>query len=145
MTEQEAIDLLENLLVRKSHLYNDEVLRNLLTELEYLPLAITQAAAYINTNKSSISEYLRLLKNTEQDAVAILSTDFGDKTRYPTLTNAIAKTWTITFNKILEHDPLAADLLAFISCIEWKAIPYSILPAAHSEARLAGAVGALCS
>jgi tetratricopeptide (TPR) repeat protein len=145
MTGQEAIDLLEKSLVRKSPPYNDKIVRNLLTELEYLPLAITQAAAYINTNKSSISEYLQLLKNTEQDAVAILSTDFGDKTRYPTLTNAIAKTWTITFNKILEHDPLAADLLAFISCIEWKAIPYSILPAAHPEARLAGALGALCS
>jgi hypothetical protein len=61
------------------------------------------------------------------------------------LTNAVAKTWTITFNKILEYDTLAADLLAFISCIEWRAIPYSILLAAHPEARLAGAIGTLCS
>jgi hypothetical protein len=91
---------------------------NLLTELEYLPLAVSQAAAYININKSSISEYLRLLKNTEQDAVAIMSTDFGDKTQYQNLTNVITKTWTIMFNKILKYDTLAADLLAFISCIE---------------------------
>jgi hypothetical protein len=119
--------------------------KNLLTELEYIPLAITQAAAYINTNKSSISDYLRLLKNTEQDAVTILSTDFGDKTRYPNLPNAVAKTWMITINKIMEHNSLAAYILAFISCIEWRAIPYSILPTAHPEARLAGAVGMLCS
>ena len=145
MTGQEVIDLLEKSLVRKSPPYNNETVMNLLTELEYLPLAITQAAAYINTNKSSISEYLRLLENTEQDAVAIMSTDFGDKTRYQNLTNAVAKTWTITFNKILERDTLAADLLAFISCIEWKAIPYSILPAAYPEARLAEAIGTLCS
>ncbi|RAO71649.1 uncharacterized protein BHQ10_007661 [Talaromyces amestolkiae] len=145
MTEQETIDLLEKSLIRKSPPYNENIIRNLLTELEYLPLAITQAAAYINTNKSSIFEYLRLLKNTDQDALAILSMDFGDKTRYPNLTNAVAKTWLITFNKILEHDSLAADLLAFISCIEWRAIPYSILPAAHPEARLAAAVGTLCS
>ncbi|KAH0556321.1 hypothetical protein GP486_005753 [Trichoglossum hirsutum] len=59
----------------------------------------------------------------QQDAIAIMTTDFGDKTRYQNLANAVAKTWTITFNKILEHDILAADLLAFISCIEWKAIP----------------------
>ncbi|GKZ98251.1 hypothetical protein AnigIFM59636_002484 [Aspergillus niger] len=33
----------------------------------------------------------------------------------------------------------------FISCIEWRAIPYSILPAAYPEAQLAGAIGTLCS
>ncbi|KAJ5923435.1 TPR repeat protein [Penicillium verhagenii] len=145
MTGQETADLLEKSLVRKSPSYDYETVMNLLTELEYLPLAITQAAAYINTNKSSISEYLRLLKKTEQDAVAIMSTDFGDKTRYQNLTNAVAKTWTITLNKILECDTFAADLLAFISCIEWRAIPYSILPAANPEAQLVGAIGTLCS
>lgn len=118
---------------------------SLLTELEYLPLAITQAAAYINVNKSSISEYLRLLKNTENDAIAIMSTDFGDRTRYHNLTNAVVKMWTATFNEILERDTLAADILAFISCIGWRAIPLSILPSAYPEARLIGAVGTLCS
>ena len=51
----------------------------------------------------------------------------------------------IAFNKILEHDTLAADLLVFISCIEWRAIPYSILPTAHPEALLADGIGTLCS
>ncbi|OOO06635.1 NB-ARC domain protein [Aspergillus oryzae] len=136
MTGQETTDLLQKSLVRKNPSDNSESVVNLLTELDYLPLAITQAAAYINTNKSSVSEYLRLLKKTEQDAVALISTDFGDKTRYRNSMNAVAKTWTITFNKILECDTLATDLLAFISCIEWRAIPYSILPAAYPEARL---------
>jgi tetratricopeptide (TPR) repeat protein len=145
MTGQETKDLLEESLVRKSPSGNDEIVTNLLIELEYLPLAVTQAAACINTNKCSISEYLRLFKNTERDAVTIMSTDFGDKTRYQNLTNAVAKTWTITFNKIREHDTLAADLLEFISCIEWRAIPKSILPAAYPEARLDGAIGTLCS
>ncbi|GMG36498.1 unnamed protein product [Aspergillus oryzae] len=145
MTGQETTDLLQKSLVRKNPSDNSESVVNLLTELDYLPLAITQAAAYINTNKSSVSEYLRLLKKTEQDAVALISTDFGDKTRYRNSMNAVAKTWTITFNKILECDTLATDLLAFISCIEWRAIPYSILPAAYPEARLVGAIGTLCS
>ncbi|KAJ5369882.1 TPR repeat protein [Penicillium cataractarum] len=145
MTGQETAELLEKSLIRKCPSYDYEAVMNLLDELEYLPLAITQAAAYINTNKSSISEYLRLLKKTEQDAVAIMSTDFGDNTRYPNLTNAVAKTWMITINKILECDTLAADLLAFISCIEWRAIPFPILPASYPEARLVSAVGTLCS
>ncbi|KAJ0419720.1 hypothetical protein BJY00DRAFT_313639 [Aspergillus carlsbadensis] len=144
MTRQETTDLLKSLL-RMNPADGSETLVALLAELEHLPLAITQAAAYINTNKSSISEYLRLLRKTEEDAVALISTEFGDISRYPNLTNAVAKTWTITFNKILKCDMLAADLLAFISCIEWKAIPYSILPAAYPEVQLAGAVGTLCS
>ncbi|KAJ5524954.1 TPR repeat protein [Penicillium frequentans] len=145
MPEKETIDLLEKSLVRQSPSCSRETMTNFVTELEYLPLAITQAAAYINVNKSSISEYLRLFKNTEHDAITIMSTNYGDKTRYQNLTNAVAKTWTITFNKILERDTLAADLLAFISCIEWRTIPYSILPLAYPEARLVGAIGTLCS
>ncbi|KAK3081914.1 hypothetical protein LTS18_012381 [Coniosporium uncinatum] len=145
MREQETVDLLEKSLVRKSPPYNAEIVTKLLTELDYLPLAVTQAAAYINTNKSSISEYLRLLRNTKQDATVLMSTEFGDKTRYQNLTNAVAKTWTITFNKIRQRDTIAADLLAFIACIEWKAIPLSILPAVQPEARMASAIGTLCS
>src|ERR1051326_1615722 len=145
MEAQETIDLLEKSLVQKRPPYNEEMVTNLLTELDYLPLAVIQAAAYINTNKSSIFEYLRLLKNTEQDAIALMKTDFGDRTRYQNLPNAVAKVWTITFNEILERDQLAADILGFISCIEWRAIPYSILPKAESEARVAGAVGTLCA
>jgi len=80
MGKQETFDLLEKSLVRKSPPYNNEVVAKLLTELDYLPLTVTQAAAYINTNKSSISEYLRLLRNTEQDAAVLMSTEFGDKT-----------------------------------------------------------------
>jgi hypothetical protein len=86
-----------------------------------------------------------LLKSIEQNVIIIMSTDFSDRTRYQNLINAVVKTWTITFNKIFERDILAADLLAFISCIKWRAIPYFILPTAHPEALLASAVGILCS
>lgn len=97
---------------------NEQIMIDLLRELEYLPLAITQAAAYINTCKIPISDYLLLLKSTDEDAITILSKDLGDRTRYPNSANAIAKTWKITFNEIFEHDKSAADLLTFISCIE---------------------------
>ncbi len=41
----------------------------LLRGLTYLPLAITQAAAYLNRNQVSIADYLGLLEGTEQDMV----------------------------------------------------------------------------
>jgi hypothetical protein len=144
MGTQEAIDLVRESLIRKSQ-PDVTLMTDLLTELDYLPLAIIQAAAYINTNKSSVSEYLRLLKDTGQNAVTIMSREFYDNTRYKDSANAIARTWMVTFNQILQHDLVAADLLAFISCIEWKAIPLSILPVVQPEAQMAGAIGTLCS
>jgi tetratricopeptide (TPR) repeat protein len=144
MAAHETMDLLETSLIRKNASDN-EIAMDLIRELEYLPLAVTQAAAYINVHKSSVADYLRLLKSTEQDARALMDTDCGDRTRYENLTNAVAKTWSITFNKIIKRDPLAADILAFISCIEWKEIPHSILPKSHPEALLEGALGTLCS
>lgn len=145
MARQEVVDLFKKSLLRKSPRDNDGIMIDLLHELECLPLAITQAAAYINTNKIAVSDYLLLLKNTDGDAIIILSRNFDDKTRYPNSANAVAKTWTITFNKISEQDKLAANLLAFISYIEWKAIPRSILPTDHPKAQLEEAIGTLCA
>ncbi|KAL9124464.1 MAG: hypothetical protein Q9217_006203 [Psora testacea] len=52
----------------------DEIaIKQLVTELDYLPLAVAQAAAYINTNKLTISEYLELLHNTDADVIAVMS------------------------------------------------------------------------
>ncbi|KAF2230597.1 kinesin light chain [Viridothelium virens] len=143
MEMQEAMAMFQKSLVQVKPLHDEMV--DFLSELDCLPLAITQAAAYINRNRSSMLDYLRLLKQTEQDAVILLSTEFHDNARYTNSANAVAKTWLISFNQILEYDKMAADLLAFISSIEWKAIPRSILPVVQSEARIASAIGTLCS
>jgi tetratricopeptide (TPR) repeat protein len=50
----------------------------------------------------------------------------------------------VPFSQIREHDAAAADLLAFISCVEWKAIPHSLLPEAQSEGEMEEAIGTLC-
>jgi hypothetical protein len=39
---------------------------------------------------------------------------------------------------------VAADLLRFISCVEWKAIPRSLLPEAQSDGEMEEAIGTLC-
>jgi tetratricopeptide (TPR) repeat protein len=152
MTQKEAISFLKNCLAQNSHarkqmLNNDTAAIELLEELTYLPLAIAQAAAYLNRNKTlSISGYLRLLQNTEQDFISLLSHEFRDSTRYhdKKTANAVAKTWLVSFDQIRAHDTIAAGLLSFISCIEPKAIPRSILPAVQPEERMIRAIGTLC-
>jgi hypothetical protein len=148
MDWQDAKHFLIKSLVRKDLLRDDVVtaklLDELLDELTCLPLAIAQAAAYLNKNRMSVSKYLQLLRSTEQDLVHVMSREFRDDTRYKGSVNAVARTWVVSFSQISKHDAVAAELLEFISCVEWKAIPRSLLPSAESEARVEEAIGTLC-
>jgi hypothetical protein len=69
MGRQDATDFLMESLTRKDLLHNNaatnRLLDELLDELTCLPLAIAQAAAYLNRNRMPISKYLRLLRSTE--------------------------------------------------------------------------------
>ncbi|KAF2704134.1 hypothetical protein K504DRAFT_518662 [Pleomassaria siparia CBS 279.74] len=144
MSQSDAPELFEKLLRNKELLRNGAVTTELLDALAYLPLAIAQAAAYLNIHKIPIEKYLRLLHNTEQDIVHLMSEDFRDDRRYKGSANAVATTWVVSFKQIRERDATAADLLAFISCIEWKSIPRSLLPIVQPEARTERAIGVLC-
>jgi Cdc6-like AAA superfamily ATPase len=59
-----ASDLFKKMLTRKDLLYEEAIVGKLLVELDFLPLAITQAAAYINVNPVSVNEYLSHLRGT---------------------------------------------------------------------------------
>jgi tetratricopeptide (TPR) repeat protein len=50
----------------------------------------------------------------------------------------------VSFSQIRERDAAAADLLAFMSCVEWKAIPRSLLPRVQTESQMEEAIGTLC-
>ncbi|KAI0616520.1 Pfs Nucleoside phosphorylase [Pyrenophora tritici-repentis] len=144
MNWQDAREFLSNSLVCKALLRDTAMTDTLLDELTCLPLAITQAAAYINRNRISILKYLQLLRSTDQGLISLMSREFRDDTRYKGSSNAVATTWVVSFSQIRKHDVVAAELLAFMSCIEWKAIPRSLLPCVHSETRMEEAVGTLC-
>ncbi|KAK0622757.1 P-loop containing nucleoside triphosphate hydrolase protein [Immersiella caudata] len=143
MDQPEAASLFETSLVEKSLLRDEAGCRALLEELTCLPLAITQAAMYLNTTQASIADYLGLLRNTEQTAIDVLSREFYDGTRYAGSRHAVATTWLVSFERIRKSDSGAAKLLAFLSCIEPKAIPQSILPPLTPE-QMVHAVGTLC-
>jgi hypothetical protein len=144
MDLQDAAAFLTRLLTRKDLLRNNATTTELLNELTCLPLAIAQAAAYLNKNSMSVAKYMRLLRSTEQDMVALMSREFRDNTRYKGTANAVATTWVVSFSQIREHNAAAADLLAFMSCIEWKAIPRSLLPVAQGGLQMEEAIGTLC-
>jgi len=130
MDEAESKDLL------KIGLQNQELVEDkggttkLLKLLANLPLAIMQAVAYLNANGTTIAEYLQIYEESDENIIKLLSKDFDDRRRYPDMKNPIATTWLISFEQIQLRDPLAADYMAFISCIKEQDIPRDILPPA---------------
>ncbi|KAL3456402.1 hypothetical protein BJX64DRAFT_41730 [Aspergillus heterothallicus] len=138
-----GVKILEEGLQKKELLLNRDETIALLEQLTFLPLAISQAAAYINSNNIELSDYTALLKEQESDVVELLSEDFGDNRRYQTVQNPVATTWLISFQQIQRLNPLAADYLSFMACISPRDIPQSLLPEAPSRKKKIDAVGLL--
>ncbi|MDI1484963.1 MAG: hypothetical protein OHK93_000097 [Ramalina farinacea] len=146
MNDKEAETFLGESLDKKIMLQDRAVTAEILNELTRLPLAISQAAAYLNVTLRSLQEYLSLLKNTEQETISLLSHEFCDDTRYPNSEqsrNAVAATWLVSFDHLRQSEPDAADLLSFMSCIEHKAIPQPMLPKFELKERMVYALGML--
>ncbi|KAJ5415855.1 hypothetical protein N7465_004550 [Penicillium sp. CMV-2018d] len=144
MTTKEGIAFLTKI-VGEDSLCDENSTMQLLEELNFLPLAIAQAAYYICRNDGTSTRYLELMHKTEKDRMSLASREFHDRTRYRGMSNAVTTTWVISFNQIQSSDPSAAELLGFISYLEPKAIPRSLLPALDSEEEMEFAIGTLCS
>ncbi|KAK7215348.1 hypothetical protein V2G26_003351 [Clonostachys chloroleuca] len=142
MCPAEAKGYLEKLLIQKDLIEDEAGTGALLRTLTHLPLAITQAAAYINRNSVSIAQYLDLIDRADGNMVELLSSEFHDETRYPESANAVVASWLVSFNRISETDTTAIRFLSFIAWIEPKAIPQSMFPE-ESEIQLRRAIGTL--
>jgi tetratricopeptide (TPR) repeat protein len=145
MDPPEAALFLEKSLIQKEMIRDEAATAELLKELTYLPLAITQAAAYINIRQVPLAEYVELLHGTQQNIIDLMSKEFRDNTRYAGSQNAVARTWSVSFDQIRKSNNAAADLLSFLSCIEPKGIPQSLLPGSESTEQLVDAIGTLCA
>ena len=87
--------------LRHQETLNDKMsVHHLLEAMTYLPLAIAQAAAYINVKRIPIRDYVSLLNSTDQDTISLLAREFQDNTRYVGSNNAVATTWLVSFNQI---------------------------------------------
>ncbi|KNB16589.1 hypothetical protein FOXG_14414 [Fusarium oxysporum f. sp. lycopersici 4287] len=144
MSRYEARRYFKEALIQEISPSDEEVVNDLLVLLTYLPLAITQAAAYLNENQITLMEYLYLFKNTDRDRIELLSAEFQDDTRYAQSQDPVATTWFISFNQIRKADELASRILVFLACVEPKAVPQSMLPKGESQQQLTRAIGTLC-
>lgn len=118
-------------LLRRKLSENDDISQedaNEITEaLDYLPLAITQAAAYLNQNHITAAEYLHLFRDGETDTSELLEQDIYDAGRDYEIQNSIFRTWEISFDQILKQDPRAAEVLSLIAMLDRQAISENLL------------------
>jgi tetratricopeptide (TPR) repeat protein/nucleoside phosphorylase len=138
-----AVEILRKSLIKRELLNDREAAISLIRELAYLPLAITQAAAYINEKDIRLSEYTTLLHQNESDVIELLCEDFGDEGRYKDIRNPVATTWWVSFQQIQRLNQTAMDYLLFMACINPRHIPRSLLPQTISEKKRIDAIGLL--
>jgi tetratricopeptide (TPR) repeat protein len=122
---------------------NDDSTRELLDVLTYLPLAISQASAYLNKNQVTSTQYLQVLHSNDDDMIHLLSEDFGAHGRYNSDHNPVTSTFFISFDQLRRSNKLAAEYLQLISFLNEIDIPYAILPSAGGKAKMMEAVGGL--
>ncbi|TQW04024.1 hypothetical protein IF2G_08338 [Cordyceps javanica] len=142
MDDDTALQLLYGRLNQKVPERHEEG-QALIKELCHLPLAIVQAAAYIDANTSSVKKYLDLLNEQEEHVVELLSEEFGDEGSYGTVKDPVATTWLISFAQIRRSDPVAVEYLSLMSCFDPKAVPQSLLPPGKSHKEKIDALGTL--
>ena len=142
MGEGDSQELLQTSLINKSLIGRGDVVTELLSNLTHLPLAIKQAAAYMDENTMSVLDYLEIYNANDEDLIHLLSAEFEDQGRYREIKNPIASTWLISFRQISSRNPLAKEYLCFMSCIAQQDIPRSLLPPA-TNLKVLEAIGTL--
>jgi tetratricopeptide (TPR) repeat protein len=130
LDSQEALTLLQKkfTFAVKGHEANA-----LCSSLDYMPLALTQAAAFINrTPRMSIPKYLREIYH---DRARLLDEDLVDIRRDEGVSNSILTTWQISFDQIRERSPAAARLLSLMSLFDRHSIPEWLLRSKYGGCR----------
>lgn len=126
MDLQEGQELLGSQLDQADSL-NFEDTKALIDALGYIPLAITQAAAFIEQNNSTIAEYLEILNAKDSDLQDLLQEDSGDLRRDSESQNSVFRTWKLSFDFIGRQKPRAAEILSLMSVFDRQGIPQTLL------------------
>jgi len=95
-------------------------------EMAGLPLALTQAGAYIADAASPVADYLPAYKRRRTGLLA----RSDEESQYPA---SVATTWLLSFEKVARRDPLAAELLLVLAFLAPDAIPEELLITGASE------------
>ena len=125
MKKEHALVLLEKKLRQPA----DAMARRLAAALEYMPLAIAQAAAYIKKRapRCSVGEYLDKFEKSDRSKTSLLNANSEELRQDRDAKNSIILTWQISFEHVNRLRRSAADLLSLMSFFDHQSIPESVL------------------
>jgi tetratricopeptide (TPR) repeat protein len=96
-------------------------------ELDGLPLALDQAGAYIEETNCGLSGYLDLYRTHRKD---LLQRRSKLRSEHP---EPVATTWSLSFQKVEQANPAAAELLRLCAFLDPEAIPEDIITQGVAE------------
>src|SRR5207237_5072473 len=91
--------------------------KEIVVELDYLPLAINLARAYIDDMMVSLEDYLTMLKDRRNTSVFSYREEFSD------YNHTVATVWQISFERVHSQDPIARKILDACSFLQPDAFP----------------------
>ena len=107
----------------------------LLEALDYMPLAISQAAAYINNYapRITLTKYLDQFRKSDKSKANLLNRDSGDLRRDCDVSNSVMVTWQLSFDYIHETRRSASRLLSLMSFFDRQGIKDSLVCNKYKE------------
>lgn len=124
LTREEGLGLLRNRLgpdPPEAHLIE------LLSELDYIPLAVTQAISFILKRGKSVEQYLKRYRMDDNSKSRLLSHEFLDHGRREQTMESVARTWQISFEWIQKYHVKAAEILCLMDFYQHHGVPEKLL------------------
>jgi tetratricopeptide (TPR) repeat protein len=144
MVEEEALMLLKTRIPVGKTFEDDSKI--LVKRLGYIPLAITHAASYMEVRDQTVTTYLELFRESEENKAHLLSNqEIRDIRRDSSGSSAVITTWHISFEQIQKTKPEAAELLSLMAMFDRQGIPESILYDGRDKLQFEDAVAPLTS
>ncbi|KAL5371985.1 hypothetical protein DPSP01_013848 [Paraphaeosphaeria sporulosa] len=114
---------------------SDNDIGELAAALEHIPLALVQAAAYIQQRapRCSVKQYLEEYRQSDSGATSLLNRVVGNLRRDEEAINPILITWQISFDHVRRSRQSAADLLSLMSFFDRQGIPEALLSSEDSK------------
>lgn len=123
LAEDDAVELLGKKVPKR--ITGDADVGGLVKKLEYFPLAIIHAAAYISQAPCTVPEYLTLLDDESQFS-HVLAQEVNGK-RNKKVRWSVLSSWTLSFELLQKREPLAVELLQMICFLDRHNIPKMLI------------------
>lgn len=140
LTENVLLDVMQpedgaHLLLRRSHLFSASSSEQMVTTPKYeeavglsqllggLPLAIEQAAAYIQETGCGLVGYRVVYETSRKE---VLQTNVKYKRLYTDYSESVATTWLVSFRRVAQQSGVASDLLKLCAYLAPDSIPENL-------------------